>query len=169
MEIYRIDQQDRERVDAFIVRRWFGLRMAVHGELFDLGHAEGFYTEEDGEVTGLVTYRAEEDFMEILSMDSVREGRGTGTALLRAAAAEARAMGCRRITLITTNDNTPALRFWQKRGFDIVALHRGAVAEARALKPEIPVAGLDGIPLRHEIELEMDLREDPEKGAGNDA
>ena len=51
MEIYRIDQQDRERVDAFIVRRWFGLRMAVHGELFDLGHAEGFYTEEDGEVT----------------------------------------------------------------------------------------------------------------------
>ncbi len=169
MGIHRIDQQDRERIDAFIVRRWFGLRMAVHGELYDLGCAEGFYAEESGEITGLITYRTEGSSMEILSMDSVREGTGTGTELLRAAIAEARSAECRRITLITTNDNLPALRFWQKRGFDIVALHRNVVAEARRLKPEIPETGLDGIPLLHEIELAMHLTEDPEKGMGNDA
>ncbi|MGW8250920.1 MAG: GNAT family N-acetyltransferase, partial [Anaerolineales bacterium] len=57
--------------------------------------------------------------------------------------------------LITTNDNLPALRFYQKRGFHLVALYPNALAESRRLKPEIPFKGLDGIPLRDEIELEM--------------
>ncbi|MEM6284414.1 MAG: GNAT family N-acetyltransferase, partial [Chloroflexota bacterium] len=59
--------------------------------------------------------------------------------------------------LITSNDNTPALRYWQKRGFEIIAVHRDAITEARRLKPEIPLVGMDDIPIRDEIELEMRL------------
>jgi hypothetical protein len=56
-----------------------------------------------------------------------------------------------------TNDNTTALRFYQRRGFDLVAVHRGAVTRARAeLKPGIPLE-VDGIPIRPEIELEIEL------------
>jgi len=36
-------------------------------------------------------------------------------------------------------------------------VHRDAVAAARALKPEIPLIGDDGIPIRDEIELELTL------------
>ncbi len=60
--------------------------------------------------------------------------------------------------MITTNDNTPAIRFYQKRGFSLVAVHRNAIAESRKLKPEIPLAGVDGIPIRDEIELELLLK-----------
>ena len=70
---------------------------------------------------------------------------------------EAKSLGCSRITLITTNDNLPALRFYQKRGFDMVRLYRNAVEHSRKIKPEIPLTGMDGIPLKHEIELEMTL------------
>ena len=59
--------------------------------------------------------------------------------------------------LITTNDNLSALRFYQKRSFDMVRLYLNAVEEARKIKPEIPLTGNDGIPIRHEIELEMKL------------
>ncbi len=63
--------------------------------------------------------------------------------------------GCARLWLITTNDNVDALRFYQRRGFELAALHRRAVDESRSrLKPEIPVAGAYGIPIRDEIELE---------------
>ncbi len=55
---------------------------------------------------------------------------------------------------MTTNDNTPALRFYQRRDFDLVSIHRNAVKEARKLKPEIPDVGMDGINIRHEIEME---------------
>jgi hypothetical protein len=49
------------------------------------------------------------------------------------------------------------LRFYQKRGFVIAAIHVNALEKARRLKPEIPLIGEDGIPLRDEIELEMIL------------
>jgi hypothetical protein len=50
-----------------------------------------------------------------------------------------------------------ALRFYQQRGFVLAAIHRNALEQSRKLKPEIPLVGNDGIPLRDEIELEMML------------
>ena len=147
----------REAVGAFLRERWSSTEMAVHGQVFDLSEADGLYAEEDGEITGLVTYRIEGNEMEILSLDSVNEREGTGTRLLEGAAAKAREAGCALVRLTTTNDNLEALRFYQKRGFDLAALRRNAVDEARKLKPQIPFTGNDGIPIRHEIELERKL------------
>jgi hypothetical protein len=39
----------------------------------------------------------------------------------------------------------------------LVAVHRNALDISRELKPEIPQLGIDGVPLRDEIELEMML------------
>ena len=64
---------------------------------------------------------------------------------------------CKRIFLITTNDNLRALGLYQKHGFEIVNIYRGAVNESRKRKPDIPLIGMYGIPLRDEIELEMKL------------
>lgn len=57
----------------------------------------------------------------------------------------------------SSNDNLNALRFYQKYGFTLVALYPNALAQSRKLKPQIPLIGNDGIPLRDEIELELDL------------
>ena len=95
--------------------------------------------------------------MEILSLDSLHEYKGIGTLLLNAAIGKARDSGLERIMLITTNDNLPALRFYQKRGFDLVQIRRNALEQARKIKPEIPLIGMDGIPIKHEIELELIL------------
>lgn len=155
MDIQRIDQGNRIQIDAFIVERWFTREMIVHGECFDLGKAEGFYVEKNGVVIGLLIYRVSDGTMEILSLDSIHENQGIGTSLLNMAIFEAQALKCRRLMVITTNDNLHALRFYQKRKFDIVAMHRNALDLSRKLKPEIPEKGIDGIPLRHEFELEL--------------
>ena len=70
---------------------------------------------------------------------------------------EARNRNCKRVFLITTNDNLNALGFYQKRGFEMVRINRGAVNESRKIKPSIPLVGMNNIPLRDEIELEMRL------------
>ena len=77
--------------------------------------------------------------------------------LLEAVVERARARACRRVWLITTNDNVDALRFYQRRGFTLVALHRGAMEQSRRLKPSIPEVGAHGIPIRDELELEQRL------------
>jgi len=69
-----------------------------------------------------------------------------------------------RLRLLVTNDNTAALRFYQRRGWDLVALHRGAVEGHRRLKPEIPGRGAGGIPIRHLVELQHVLAPPGEAG-----
>ena len=105
----------------------------------------------------MITYRAEGNACEIVTLNSLVEGRGIGTALVQAVREVAVNAGCKRLWLITTNDNLTALRFWQKRGFWLVRVHRNAIADSRRLKPEIPLTGEHGIPIRDEIELEIVL------------
>lgn len=157
MDIRQIDQASRKRINAFIVQQWYTMKMVVHGESIDMGNADGFYACEGDEIIGLITYRINGKEMEILSLDSLQEGRGIGTELLNTVIAKAKETGMQKIMLITTNDNLSALRFYQKRGFDMSRLYCNALAQARKIKPEIPLIGMDGIPLKHEIELEMIL------------
>ena len=112
---------------------------------------------EGDDVAGLVTYHIVGGACEVVTIDAVREHRGTGTALLEAVHEVARKAGCSRTWLVTTNDNVEALRFYQRRGFELVAVHRGALEAARRLKPEIALVGNYGIPIRDEIELEYRL------------
>ena len=155
MELLKINQESRDRINDFIIHQWFTMEMVVHGESIDLGKAEGWYACEGHEIVGLVTYHILGNEMEILSLDSLIENKGTGTALLHQALSEARDAGLERVSLITTNDNLHALRFYQKRGFDIIRFYHNALDDARKIKPEIPLTGMDGIPLKHEIELEL--------------
>ena len=111
----------------------------------------------DGEPVGLVTHQIANGECEIMSLNSLVEGKGVGSALIDAVRNEAVGHRCRRIRLITTNDNTHALRFYQRRGFRLAAVYLNALEQSRRLKPEIPLTGMDGIPLRDEIELELIL------------
>ena len=117
----------------------------------------GFIAEDQEAPVGLVTYRIDGDQCEIVSLDSLVEGRGVGSALVAAVTEATTKYGCKRLWLITTNDNTAALRFYQKLGFRLVAVYRDAVYKSRELKPEIPVIGMDGISIRDEVELELRL------------
>ena len=111
----------------------------------------------DGRLLGVLTYVIDGGSCEILTLHAAERRGGVGTALIGAVRERAAAAGCTRLWLITTNDNVDALRFYQRRGFRLAALHRGAVDDARArLKPEIPEVGDHGIPLRDEIELERE-------------
>ena len=49
------------------------------------------------------------------------------------------------------------LRFYQRRGFVLLAVHKGAIEKSRRLKPAIPAVGHFGIPITDEIELEKAL------------
>lgn len=54
---------------------------------------------------------------EIISLDSLIENQGIGTKLIEKVIETARQHQCKRIWLITTNDNIKAIRYYQRRGF----------------------------------------------------
>ncbi len=158
--IHPLGEGDRAWVRGLVTARWGAPTVIAHGELYDPAVLPGFYALWEGKRAGLVTYCVAGDACEIVTLDSLCEGIGIGTALIAAVRQAAMAAGCRRLWLITTNDNLPALRFYQKRGFRLAALQPGAVDAARRIKPQIPLIGLDGIPIHDEITLQMALGED---------
>lgn len=111
----------------------------------------------DGKPVGFASWVCEGSECEIVALYAAHEKQGLGTALIERTKETAKADGCVRLWLMTTNDNTKALRFYQKRGFVITAVRINAIEVQRKLKSEIPLIGNDGIPIRDEIELAMIL------------
>jgi len=109
----------------------------------------------NGRPLGLATYEITGDECQLATIHAFERFSGIGTALLAAVRDAAAAAGCRRLWLVTTNDNLDALRFYQRRDLELVAVHRGFREVAQRLKPSIPLIGEYGIPLRDEIELEI--------------
>jgi ribosomal protein S18 acetylase RimI-like enzyme len=127
----------------------------TRGCIHQAGELPGFVATSGGSPIGLLTYRIEAGECEIVSLDAIVQGRGVGTLLIDAVRALAVERGLKRTWLITTNDNLSAQRFYESRGFRVAAVHAGAMAESRRLKPEIPETGIDGIHIEDEIEMEM--------------
>ena len=158
-QLRQIKDVDRELIRRFVSDHWAGESVAVHGVVYYPHMLPGFLAEDErGELTGLATYNIENGECELVTLDSDQRGEGVGSALIAAVVLEGRKQKCFRVWLMTTNDNLPALQFYQKRDFHIVAVHPGAVDRARIVKPSIPLWGIESIPIRDEIELEMQLK-----------
>jgi GNAT superfamily N-acetyltransferase len=154
----RLSPNDLPRLRQFWIDHWGSEEMITRGNIYRPEQLEGFVVEDGNEWIGLLTFFIKDKESEVTSLDSLREGQGIGSLLIDKAIEEARARGCKRLFLITTNDNLHALGFYQKRDFEMVAVYRGAVNESRKRKPSIPLVGMNGIPLRDEIELEISLK-----------
>jgi GNAT superfamily N-acetyltransferase len=158
VDVRPLAEGDRNWVEPLIVERWGDPIVVGRGRVWRPAELPGFAAFEDDRCVGLVTYEIEGDALEIVTIDALVEGQGIGTALLRAVEEVARAQGCRRLRLVTTNNNLRALLFYQRAGFRLVALVPGAVEESRKLKPSIPELDAAGLPIRDELHLELPLR-----------
>ncbi|MBN1678849.1 MAG: GNAT family N-acetyltransferase [Anaerolineae bacterium] len=151
-----LSDTDRTWVRDLLAEHWGSSQIVSRGRLHDGAALPGFVAWAGGERVGLLTYCFESATVcEVTSLNSLAEGIGAGTALLEAVITMAREAGCVRVWLVTTNDNLHALGFYQRRGFVLKAVHNNALETSRRLKPEIPLIGMNNIPLRDELELEM--------------
>jgi len=152
-----IDNSDAAWIAALLEENWGSVKVVTRGRIHDASRLPGFIALVDNQRAGLITYRLEGDQCELVTLNSLVEGKGFGTALVEAVRSIAQKEHARRLWLITTNDNISAQQFYLKRGFRLAAVHKDAIAESRKLKPEIPQIGIDGIQIRDEIEFEMTI------------
>jgi GNAT superfamily N-acetyltransferase len=165
IEVRAARPEDSPFIRELMIEQFAGTDVAGHDELIDVTVLPALIAWSGARPIGLLTYRPDPVARaaqraaagwELVSIGAAVPGRGAGSALIEALRVAARSAGIQRIWLVTTNDNLHALRFYQRRGFDLVRVDRDAVTRARVLKPSIPTHA-DGIAIRHEIELEMVL------------
>jgi GNAT superfamily N-acetyltransferase len=155
MLVRALVEVDRAWAAALVVEHFGATALVSRGVLHDARSLPGLIAQEGGQRVGLLQYRRVADQLEVVTLIASRPRQGIGRRLLEAAEDVARGLGCRRLWLVTTNDNRPARAFYQAVGWRQCAVHRGAVREARRLQPQIPHIGRAGIPIEDEIEFEF--------------
>jgi ribosomal protein S18 acetylase RimI-like enzyme len=143
--------QLRERLRA----EWVGDAIVTRGVAHELARLPALVALDGVEIVGIATYLVDGWECELITLNAFQRSRGIGAALLEAVVEQARAAACRRLWLITTSDNLGAQRFYRRRGLRLVAIHHGAVDDARRLKPSIPLVGEHGIEIHDELEFEL--------------
>ncbi len=158
IEIQKIQSEDQKQIQKFITNFWGGDPLIAHGEEFHVNALEGLKATQENEIKGFLHYQIRGEICEIMTLASLQAGQGIGSALIDAVDSIGRKNKCKKLSVITTNDNLHALGFYQRRGFHLAALYPGQVNISRKIKPSIPEIGDNNIPLRDEIQLEKCLQ-----------
>jgi GNAT superfamily N-acetyltransferase len=151
VEIRQLADADRPWLREMVDQEW-GLPVVSISGVYDPSDYPGFVVTEDGNRVGAATYRLTSETCELVTINAITPGKGIGSALLAAVKDVADDRGVR-LWLITTNENIRAIEFYQRRGMDMVALHRDFVHTVRQHKPSIDDQPTAGIPFRHAIEF----------------
>jgi ribosomal protein S18 acetylase RimI-like enzyme len=158
IELRPAAELDPETLREHVVATWHDEAVVAHEERIYPARLPGFVALTEDGIAGHVSYRVDGERCELTSIAATPRRAGIGSLLLDAVLEAARAAGCTSAWLTTTNDNLDAIRFYQRRGFRLCALRPGAIDRARdTLKPQLPVVGSYGIPMRDELDLERNL------------
>ncbi|MBI3576945.1 GNAT family N-acetyltransferase [Candidatus Gottesmanbacteria bacterium] len=149
-------QADDAWITAISTKLWGSPEIISRDDTYDLLKIPNFIAVYDRSPVGFIMYVEKGKTCEIVALYCKITNQGIGTKLIDRVKDIAKKDGCSKAWLMTTNDNTAALCFYQKRGFVITGIRTNVIEEQRKIKP-IPMLGNDGIPIRDEIELEIEL------------
>lgn len=150
------EERDRPGITALFERDFGYTNIVSFGEEVVLAGAPALVAWMKGELAGALAYRLRPDTLLILALatDPMWQRSGVGGHLVAESEALARGRGLGSLRVSTTNDNLPALYFYQRRGFVVTEVVPGGLLGH--IKGTAAV-GFGGIPLRDEIRMERRL------------
>ncbi len=156
-KITKIDDNFQNEVINILTKEWGSSLIISKGKKYYINRLPGFILLVDNKIQGIITYFIKNKKCEIITLNCFIENKGIGTKLINKLKEVAKEKNCKRILLVTTNDNIKAIMFYQKKGFEIKKINFNIIKKSRKLKPEIPEKGFYDIPILHEIEFELKL------------
>ncbi len=130
-------------------------KIVAFGEEVSLEAAPAIVAGMRDELGGALAYRLLGNALHIVALatDPMWQRAGVGGDLLAEAQLLARKLNLQRLVVATSNDNLPALYFYQRHGFEMLELIPGAILSQLGRQ----VAGFAGIPIRDEVRLQKSL------------
>jgi ribosomal protein S18 acetylase RimI-like enzyme len=150
--------EDNKELEKIVRQNWSSDKIVSKGKLYEIPNLKGILVKDNNKIIGIGFYNITDSECEIVLLETFIQNRGIGTKLIERIMEIAKQNKCKRLWLVTSNDNINALKFYQKRGFVFKNIHINGMEEARKLKPEIPIIGENNIPIRDEIEFEIIIK-----------
>jgi GNAT superfamily N-acetyltransferase len=148
---------DREAARELFERDFGRTHIVAFGEVMDVDQMPALVAVAHTDPSGALAYRLLGDALHIVALatDPMWQRSGVGAYLVAEAELLARRLKLARVVVATTNDNLPALYFYQRRGYRLTALVPESVVQHTHQQQD----GFAGIPVRDEIRLEKLLVE----------
>jgi GNAT superfamily N-acetyltransferase len=146
---------DRSGARELFERDFGSTQIVAFGQVMNIDEMPALVAVMSNGPAGALAYRLLGDALHIVALatDPMWQRAGVGGYLVAEAELIARRLNLSRVVVTTTNDNLPALYFYQRRGYRLSAL----VPNSVTLHTEQIHDGFAGIPVRDELRLEKRL------------
>lgn len=150
--------EDKSLFLALMMQHWGSHRMMIGVRVYDCAELPltGLFSA-SGDLLAVASWTLDGDVAILCALHAMTAGQGAAVRLLDALKAAARAKGATRLRAMVTNDNLPAMGFYQKQGFRFSGLYVEAIDHYRSVIPTIIRTGYQDIPVRDALELEIGL------------
>ena len=144
---------DRAAARELFARDFGRTKIVAYGEVMDIDQMPALVAVRYADPSGALAYRLHGDALHIVALatDPMWQRSGVGSYLVAEAELLARKLTIPRVIVSMTNDNLPALYFYQRRGYFVAEWIPNAVAKH---SKSASLVGFAGIPIRDEVRLE---------------
>ena len=148
--------EEKKMVQEFVKRFWGEEEQLAFNRRFAVSRLPAYLAKVGDSVVGFVSFAEMSDAVIIVALGIRPEyqSAGVGGSLVRKVEYESRKLKKRRLLVSTSNDNLPALAFYQANGFQIYEVKPNVIAE----KHGVVLRGIGGLPIRDELRLQKFLQ-----------
>lgn len=154
--IYEASHEDKEAIGKLVEFFWGEPQQTAFGKTILVREQPAFVAVVKDKIVGFVSFCefGENDVLIVaLGILPQYQGSGIGKALISTVEEKARELSKKRILVSTSNDNLPALAFYQLMGYQIFEVAPNVIAE----KHRAIYKGIGNIPIRDEIRLRKNI------------
>lgn len=147
--------EDRKSISKYVRTFWGEEEQVTFDREFKVPELEGYVAKSKDKIVGFISTGRIDDATIIVALGILPEqqGLGIGRRLIRMVEREAKRTKKKMLLVSTSNDDLPALGFYQKLGFQICEVKPNAIA----IKHGKILRGIGKLPIRDELRLKKNL------------
>jgi ribosomal protein S18 acetylase RimI-like enzyme len=147
--------EEREKIREFVQRFWGEEEQLTFDRKFMVAELPAFAAQLENSIIGFISSTETDDAIMIVALGVLPQyqSSGVGRGLVEKVEAEAKKLLKKRLLVSTSNDDLPALAFYQLVGFQIYEVKPNVIAEKHGSVLE----GIGRLPLRDELRLRKTL------------
>jgi len=151
-----IAEEERETIRKMVKRFWGEPEQLTFNKKFVVAELPAYAAKSENSIIGFISYAETENATLIVALGVLpkHQDTGVGRSLVEKVEAETKKTQKNKLLVSTSNDDLPALAFYQSLGFQIYEVKPNVIAQkhGKILK------GIGGLPIRDELRLQKLLQ-----------
>ena len=150
-----VGEGERSAVRKFVKRFWGEEEQLAFDRRFAVAELPAYVAKVQDLVIGFISFSSTSDTVLVVALGVLPRYQccGIGSRLIKKVEGEARRLRKSKVFVSTSNDDLPALGFYQSHGFQIYQVNPNVIAEKHAKV----LRGIGGLPVRDELRLQKVL------------